>query len=99
MDHEVTNRRRRHVEPQRLPTVSIVERKENCELRSGKQQTTFLWIFLDCVDRTIRQASDNLLPTRSAILRAIDVRFLIVKANSIYSDVCGVEIEVACIDL
>ena len=44
LDDEVADRRRRHVQPQRLPVVAVVERDVDLRLGAGEQQALALRI-------------------------------------------------------
>src|SRR5690242_13870439 len=62
MNHEIADRRRRHVQSQRVPTIAIIKGDKNVEFSSSEQQTRSLRILLHCVDWAIRQAVYDLLP-------------------------------------
>ena len=51
LDDEISNRRRRHVEPERRPVVAVVERDPDLRLGPGEQQPFPLRIFAHDVDR------------------------------------------------
>ena len=99
VDHQVADRRGRHVQPQRLPIVAIVERNINGPLRSGEEQALAHRIFAHRVDRPIRQAADDLLPGFAAVVRAVDVRLQIVEAEAVDGGVDGLVVEVRRVKL
>src|SRR6185369_649297 len=72
---------------------------EDVELSSGEQQALSLRIFLHSIDWPIRQTVYDLLPRRTTISRAIDVRFLIVESDTVDGDVSSVNVRMARIDL
>ena len=99
VDDEVANRCRRHVQPQRLPICAVVERDMDGSLRPGEKQAFARWVFSDRVDGgVVGQAVDNLLPRLAGVVRAIDVRPLVVEAETIYGRVGRIGIEATGVD-
>ena len=97
--HQIADRRRRHVQAQRLPIVAVVEGDEDGEFGAGEEQAFADRVFADGVDGSIGQAVDDLLPGGAAIVGAIDVGLEIVQAEAIDGGVDGVVVEVRGVEL
>ena len=96
---EIADRGRRHVQPQRLPVIAVVERHVDLRLRAGEQQTFALGILAHHADRrAARDAIDDLRPRLAAIMRAVDVRVHVVEAQRVDRRVRGQRVEPAGID-
>ena len=88
LDHEIADRRRRHVESQRLPVVAIVERDPDLRFPSGEEQALPPRIFPHRVHgRAAVDAGHDLRPGRAAVARAVDVRPQVVQAKGVHRGV------------
>ena len=98
-DDEIADRGRRHVQPQRLPVVPIVERHVDLRLRAGEEQSLALRILAHHADRrAARDAVDDFLPRLAAVMRAVDVRVHVVEPQRVHCRVGRQRIEAARID-
>ena len=99
LDQQVANRCRRHIEPQRLPVIAVVERDINRPLRSGKQQSNPSCVLAHRVHILIRRnAVGNFGPALPAVARAIDVRMEIIQPQRVDRRVCSLGVGVARLD-
>ena len=99
LDDEIAHRRRRHVQPQRLPVVAIVERHVDLRLGSGEEQPLALRILAHDADRRAAgNAVDDLLPRLAAVVRAVDVRVHVVEPQRVHRRIRRERIEAAGID-
>ena len=95
-DDQIADRRGRHVQPQRLPVVAIVERDVDLRFRSGEEQPLALRILAHDADRRAAgNAVDDLLPRLAAVVRPVDVRVHVVEAERVDRGVGGQRIEAA----
>ncbi len=95
LDDDVAHRRRRHVQPQRLPMSAVVERDIDGAFGAGEQQALPLRILADGIDRlAVGNAGDDLRPGLPAVVRAEDVRPQIVEAERVDRGVGRERIEV-----
>ena len=95
LDHEITNRRRRHVQPQRLPLVTIVKRHRDVQFTGSEQQTPSYRILTHGINRrAVRQAGDDAAPAAAAVTGAVDVRAEVVESQCVHRDVGRVGVEV-----
>src|SRR5436305_10999271 len=98
-DNEIANRSRAHIQPQRLPVLTVIERNMNGALCAGKQQTLSFRILAHDVGIFVRwNTIRDLSPVRATIARAVDMWMKIVKPQSIDRCVSSVLIEVTGID-
>ncbi len=99
LDDQISNRSRRHVQPQRLPRIAVVERDVHGQLAPCEQQAAPLRILANDIDHAARrQAARDLHPALAAIARAIDVRTQIVQPQRIDGCVRRSRIEVRCLE-
>ena len=99
LDHQIADRRRRHVQPQRLPVIAIVERDVDLRFGAGEEQSLALRILAHDADRRAAgNAGDDLLPRLAAVVGAVDVRVHVVEAQRVDRRVGGQRIEAARID-
>ena len=91
---EVAHRGRRQVELQRLPVVAVVKRDEHTQLGTGDEQAATFGIFFDRLHVDARrQAAGDLLPRLARVLRAIDVRIVVLEAMTIDRGIRFVRVE------
>jgi hypothetical protein len=97
-DH-VADRGRRHVQPQRLPVLPIVERDEDFALGAGEEQSLALRILTHGVDRRAGgDAVGDRRPGLAAVMRAEDVRAHVVEPQRVDRGVRGLRVEVSRVD-
>jgi hypothetical protein len=83
VDDEVTDRRRGHVEPQRLPVLAVVERHVDHALRRRVEKTLSERVFPDRVHGIVGQPVHDLLPGLSAVVRPIDMCLEIIETEAV----------------
>ena len=97
---QVAHRDRRHVEPQRLPVIAVVERHPDLRVGRGVEQSLLPRIFADRVGRRAgRDAGVDLRPGLAAVVRAPEVRIEVVDAHGVRRRVRGQRVEVAGLDV
>ena len=95
VDRQIADGAGRHVEPQRLPRVAVVERNVDLRLAAGEEESAALRILSNHVDdRAVGNAVGDVRPALAAIARAIDVRPEIVEAEGVDRGVRLAAIEV-----
>ena len=88
LDDEVTDRRGRHVQPQVVPVIAVVEREPDLRLTPREQQSLPPRVFLHRVDvRAVGDAAHDLRPALAAVLGPVDVRTQIVEMERVD---CGI---------
>ncbi len=89
----------RHVQPERLPVITVIEGNINGALGCGEQQPAALGVFTDGVHIFVAgNAIDDLRPGLAGVARAQDVRTQVVKAQRVDGGVCGLRVKVAGVD-
>ena len=92
---QIADGRGRHVQPQRLPVVAVIERHVDFPLRAGEEQPLALRIFADDIDRrAIGNAVRDGRPRPAAVVRAVDVRPQVVEPQRVDRRVCRLRVEV-----
>jgi hypothetical protein len=95
LDHEIANRRRRQVVPQRLPVIAIVKRDEDRLFGAGIQQPAPLRILANHADDpAVGNAARDVRPRLAAVVGAVDVRPQVVETQRVDRGVSGVHVEV-----
>ncbi len=94
MYHQVANGRGRHVEPQGVPVLAVVEADEYRQFGGREQQPLAHRVLAHRVHGTIGQAAHRLLPGRAAIMRTPDVRLQVVHAQAVHRGVHSIVVEV-----
>ncbi len=78
LDLDVAHRDCRHVEPQRLPVIAIVERHEHAALSAREQEPATMRLLLHRLHvNALRQSPCDLGPCFTGVERAIDVRLVV----------------------
>src|SRR5262249_7014675 len=99
MNHNVSDRSRRHIEPERLPVFAVVDREIDGLLCAAIKQSLAYWVFTNGIDdAAVGQSLHDLLPCLAAVVRAKNMRPQIVKAKCVYCRIGRVCVETARID-
>ena len=97
---QIAHRDGRHVEPQRLPVIAVVERHPHLRVGGGVEQSLLPRILADRIrDRARRDAGVDLRPRLAAVVRAPEVRIEVVDAHRVRRGVRGERVEVAGLDV
>src|SRR6185503_7755373 len=97
--NKIADRRRRHVQSQRLPILTVVDREINGLFRSGKKQTFSNRVFANCInDAAFRYAAGYPFPGAAAIVSAVNVRPKVIETKRIHCCVCSIGIKSAGVD-
>src|SRR5437764_18394 len=84
VDRQIAHRARRHVQPQRLPPVAVIEGNIDLRLAAGEEESAPLRILAHDVDGpAVGNAVRNVRPALAAVARAIDGRAEIVEAEGV----------------
>src|SRR5258708_12769229 len=85
----------RHVEPERLPMISIVERNVNTLFRSGIQQPFAPRVFTNHANEIhVANPADRFLPSLTEVTRPEDMRAKIIELVSIDRPINAPPIEI-----
>src|SRR5690349_17545104 len=99
MDDQIADRGSRHVEAERLPVVAVIERDVDRSLGAREEQPLADRIFADGIDGSIiRQSAYDFLPSFAVVMRAIDMRSLVIQPDAIDGGVGGGGVKSAGID-
>ena len=83
-DLEIADRRGGHVQAQRLPVVAVVERHVDVRFGAREEQPLLLDVFPDGAERRAGgDAVHDLRPRRAAVVRAEEMRVLVVDAQRV----------------
>ena len=99
LDDQIAHRRRRKIQPQRLPVFAVVEGRVHAAFGGGVQQSLFLRIFADRVRVLVRRDSaGDRRPGLAAVVRPIDVRTQVVEPQRVDRRIRGERVEMARVD-
>src|SRR5258708_25123044 len=99
LNDEIADRGTRHVQPQRLPVVAVVERNVDLTFGAGEEESLALGVLANGIDGSaVGDAVDDLGPGLAAIARAEDMGPHVVEAERIDGGICGAGIEVARVE-
>ena len=91
----VTHRNRRHVEPQRIPVIAIVNGKPDLSVRRRVQQALLAWILPNRVGhRAWGDSIVDLSPGLATVVRPPQVRIHVIQTQRVRRRVGGLRIEV-----
>ena len=100
LDLQIANRDRRHVVPERLPVIAIVERDPHLRIGPGKQQPRLPRVFTNRVRNGVGgDPRIDFRPRLAAIARAIEVRLDLVEAQRVGGGVGDERVEVPRLDI
>ena len=100
LDLQIADRDRRHVEPQRLPRLTLVERHPHLRVGCRVEESLLPRILADRVGRGAGgDALADLFPGLAAIVRPPEVRIGVVNAHGVRGRIRGKRVEVTGLDV